>query len=70
MCIRDSLEPEQCGLQGADRADPVGSQSSATARCVSSRAMPLHWARRWRHSSRPRRAPIAQESAETSAALA
>eukprot|EP00969_Alexandrium_andersonii_P030227 1318300-Alexandrium_andersonii.AAC.1 len=39
-------------------------------RCASSGPLPLHWARRWRHDSRPPRAPIARGHAETSSTLA
>eukprot|EP00969_Alexandrium_andersonii_P367716 15471306-Alexandrium_andersonii.AAC.1 len=45
-------------------------RSSATVRCVSSGPMPLHWARKWRRATRPRRVPIARGRAETSSALA
>eukprot|EP00969_Alexandrium_andersonii_P142428 6297873-Alexandrium_andersonii.AAC.1 len=65
-----SLSRSSAGRRAPTELTRSGARSSATARCVSSGPVPLYWARKWRRNSRPRRAPIARERADTSSALA
>eukprot|EP00969_Alexandrium_andersonii_P134708 5959578-Alexandrium_andersonii.AAC.1 len=65
-----SLRRSSAGCGALTELTRSGVRRAASARCVSSGPISLHWARKWRHSSRPRRVPMARDRADRASALA